>query len=57
MTLKSDAKFYDQLTLGSKNDIRNLVNHIANSGKSENLKVHVLLLSKDRGVVFHNIEK
>ena len=57
MTLKNDAKFYDQLTLGSKNDIRNLVNHIANSGKSENLKVHVLLLSKDRGVVFHNIEK
>ena len=26
MTLKSDAKFEEKLTLGSKNDMRNLVN-------------------------------
>ena len=43
MTLKSDAKFEEKLTLGSKNDIRNLN---ASSGKSENLQFDGLLLSK-----------
>ena len=37
MTLKSDAKFEQKLTLDSKNDMRNLVNFNASSGKSENL--------------------
>ena len=37
MTLKSDVKFEEKLTLGSKNDMRNLVNFNASSGKSENL--------------------
>ena len=37
MTLKSNAKFEEKLTLGSKNDMRNLVNFNASSGKSENL--------------------
>ena len=46
MTLKSDAKFEEKLTLGSKNDMRNLVNFNASSGKSENLYYYVLLLSK-----------
>ena len=46
MTLKSDAKFEEKLALGSKNDMRNLVNFNASSGKSENLYFHVLLLSK-----------
>ena len=46
MTLKSDAKFEEKLTLGFKNDIRNLVNFNANSSKSENLDFDVLLLSK-----------
>ena len=45
MTLKSDAKFEEKLTLGSKNDMRNLVNFNASSGKSENLHFDVLLLS------------
>ena len=46
MTLKGDAKFKGKLTLGLKNDIRNLVSFNANSGKSENLHFDVLLLSK-----------
>ena len=45
MTLKSDAKFEEKLALGSKNDMRNLVNLNASSGKSENLHFDVLLLS------------
>ena len=40
MTLKSDAKFEEKLALGSKNDMKNLVNFNASSGKSD-----VLLLS------------
>ena len=35
----------EKLTLGSKNDIRTLVNFNASSGKSENLHFNVLLLS------------
>ena len=44
MTLKSDAKFEEKLTLGSKNDMRNLVNFNASSDKPENLHFNVLLL-------------
>ena len=44
MTLKSYARFEEKLTLGSKNDIKNLVNLNASSGKSENLPFDVLLL-------------
>ena len=46
MTLKSDAKFEEKLALGSKNDMRNLVNFNASSSKSEKLHFDVLLLSK-----------
>ena len=45
MTMKSDAKFEEKLTLGFKNDMRNLVNFNASSGKCENLHFDVLLLS------------
>ena len=45
MTLKSNAKFEEKLTLVSKNDMRNLVNFNVRSGKSENLQFDVLLLS------------
>ena len=38
MTLKGDAKFKGKPTCGLKNDIRNLVNFHASSGKSENLQ-------------------
>ena len=44
MTLKGDAKFEEKLTLGSKNDMRNLVNFNANKGKSESLHFDVPLL-------------
>ena len=65
MTLKSDAKFEEKLTLGSKNDMRNLVNFNASSGKSENLHFDVLLLSiaykvlakKYRRIIFHDTQK
>ena len=46
MTLKSVGKFVEKLTLASENDIRNLVNYNASSGKSENLHLDVILLSK-----------
>ena len=46
MTLNGDAKFKGKLTRGLKNDIRNLVNFNASSGKSGNLHVDVPLLSK-----------
>ena len=38
------CKFWRKLTLGSKNDIRNLVNFDASKDKSENLHFNVLLL-------------
>ena len=46
MTLKSDAKFEEKLTLRSKYDMGNLVNFNASNGRSENLHFDVLLLSK-----------
>ena len=46
MTRNSNAKFEEKLTLGSKNDMTNLVNFNARSRKSENLHCDVLLLSK-----------
>ena len=45
MTLKSGAMFEEKLTLGSKNDVRNLVSLGATSDKSQNLHLDVLLLS------------
>ena len=45
MTLNSYTKFEEKLTLGANNDMRNLVNLNASSGKSENLHFDVLLLS------------
>ena len=44
MTLKSDVKFEEKLTLGSQNGIRNLVSFNASSSKSENLHFDVPLL-------------
>ena len=43
MTMKSDARFEEKLTLGSKNGMRNLVTFNVRSGK--NLHFDVLLLS------------
>ena len=44
MTVKTDAKFEEKLTLGSKNGMRNLVNFNESSGKSENFYFDRLLL-------------
>ena len=44
MTLKSDAKFEEKLTLGSKNGMWILVNFNVSIGKSENLHFNTLLL-------------
>ena len=46
MTLKSDAKFEEKLTLGSKNDTKNLVDFNVSSGSSEYLHFSMLLLPK-----------
>ena len=45
MTLKSYARFEEKSALGSKNDMKNLVDFNANSGKSENFHSDWLLLS------------
>ena len=37
MTLKSDAKFKEKLTCGFKYDMKNLVNFLPTTQKSENL--------------------
>ena len=65
MTLKSYGKLEEKLTLSSKNNMRNLVNLNASSGKSKNLHFHVLLLSiaykvsakKYRRIISHDTEK
>ena len=44
MTEESDAKFEERLGLGFKNDMTNLVDFNASSGKSENLHFDLLLL-------------
>ena len=44
--MKSDAKFEEKLTLGSKNDMSNLVNFNASIDKTENLHFDVLHLLK-----------
>ena len=45
MTLKSEAKFEEKLILCSKNDMRNLMNFNATSGKPENLHFDVQYFS------------
>ena len=64
MSLKSNAKFEEKLTLGSKKDMRNLVNFNASSGNYENLHfdfcrkyITMFELKKCRGVMCHNTEK
>ena len=57
MTLKNDAKFGRKLTLGSKNDMRNLVNFNVSSGKSENLHFNVLFLSIAHKVSAKKVQK
>ena len=57
MTLKSNAKFEQKLTLGSKKDMRNLMNFNASSGKYENLHSGELVLSKAYKVLDEKVKK
>ena len=58
MTLKSDAKSEEKLTLGSKDDMRNLVNFNSWGGKSGNLHFDVLFLPMlQRWIISHDTEK
>ena len=57
MTLKGDAKFDEKLALGSKNDMRTLMNFNASICKSENLQFDVLLLLKVYYIWANKIQK
>ena len=50
-------KIEEKLTLGPKNDMRNLVNFNVTSGKSESLHFDVLLFSITFKVSAKNIQK
>ena len=57
MALKNDAIFEEKLTLGSKNDMKNLVVFNASSGKSEKFHFDVLLLSIAYKVLAKKVQK
>ena len=63
MTMKSDGNFEEKLTLGSKRNIRNLVNFGPNNQISQNFSSmdyfweKRLDLKKCREVVFHDTEQ
>ena len=57
MTLKSAVKFKENLALGFKNSMMNVVNFNASSGKSENLHFDVLLLSIAYKVSTEKVQK
>ena len=65
MTLQSDTKFEEKLTLDSKNDMRNSVNFHPVTQKSKNFssmgyfcpKCIMFELKKCRGVIFHDTEQ
>ena len=58
-TEESDGKFEEKLSLGFKNDMTNLVNFNAGSGKSENLSIAYMKfqLEKLRRVTCHDTEE
>ena len=65
MTLKNNANFEEKLTLGSKNDIKNLVSSHPMTQKSKNFtlmryfcpKYFRFELKKYRGVIFHDTKQ
>ena len=57
MTLKGNAIFKEKLTGGLKNDVRNLINFHASSGKSENLHFGGFVLSKAYKVLDEKVQK
>ena len=56
MTLKSDTKFEEKLTLGSKNDMKNLVNFHSTTQKSKNFS-SVSFFVQSIGVIFYDFEQ
>ena len=64
MTMKSDAKFEEKLTLGFKNDMKNLVNFHPTTQKSKNFTLMGYFCPKNmrfelkqyKGVIFHDTE-
>ena len=63
MTLKSDAKFEEKLTLGSKNNMRNLVNFNASRGirssltAVESLEICTLMVYFGRNYVMFELKR
>ena len=61
MRVESDAKFEEKLALGFKNDMTNLVNFNASSGKSDVLLLSIAYikfqLKKHRRVISHDTEE
>ena len=57
MTVKSDAKFEEKLTLGSKKDMKDLVNFNVSNGKTENFYFDVLLVSTAYKVSAKKVKK
>ena len=56
MTLRSDTKFEEKLTLGSKTNMRNLVNFNASSSKSENLHLMYYFCRKYIMFMFYTLK-
>ena len=62
--MKNDAKLKEKLTIGSKNDMRNLMNFHPTTQKSKNFTSMDYFCSnymrfeakKDRGIIFYGIE-
>ena len=59
MTMKSDAKFEEKLTLSFKNDMKNLVTFHPATQKSKNFTSMGYFCPKDlyRGVIFHDTKQ
>ena len=57
MTLNSAAKFEEEPTCHCKNDMRNLVNFHAITGKSQNLHIDGVLMSKVYNVLAKNLQR
>ena len=57
MTVKNDVMFEEKLTLGSKNDMRNLGNFNTSSGKSGNLHFDGILLPTAHKVSALKVQK
>ena len=57
MTVKGDQIFKEKLTIGLKNEVKNLVTFQASSRESENLYFDGLVLSKAYKVLDEKVQK